>query len=89
MCVGAILFTLNGCQVDVAHVIISAIILYLGIGLLVFSQLGKVKVLRIPWGMVRGRSAKYISTALALWFISLSALGILSQIFGWGCPRAQ
>ena len=89
MCVGAILFTLNGCRVDVAHVIISAIILYLGIGLLVFSQLGKVKVLRIPWGMVRGRSAKYISTALALWFISLSALGILSQIFGWGCPRAQ
>ncbi|HLL15739.1 MAG TPA: hypothetical protein VK388_11785 [Pyrinomonadaceae bacterium] len=89
MCFAAVLFAPPGCRVDVAGVIISVIILYLGIGLLVFSQRGRIKILRIPWGVVRGKSAKYISTAVALWFISLSVLGILSAIFGWGCPRAQ
>lgn len=89
MCLEGVLFALTGCHVDVAGVMVSVIILYLGIGLLVFSQLGKIRVLRIPWGMVRGKSANYISTAVALRFISLSALTILSAIFGWGCPRAQ
>jgi hypothetical protein len=89
MCCGAVFVALTGCRVDVAGVIISVIILYLGIVLLVFSQRGKIGALKIAGGMARGKSAKYISTAFALWLISLSALAILSAIFGWGCPRAQ
>lgn len=89
MCFAVILFALTGCRVDVANLIVCVIILYLGIGLFVFSQRGKIKTLRITWGMVRGKGAKYISTLFALWLISLSTLAILSAIFGWGCPRAQ
>jgi hypothetical protein len=87
MCVGFLLIA--ACPLPVASLLISIVVLWLSIGLLIFSRRGRIKVLNVSGGTVRGKSAKLISTVVALWLMSMSTLGILSAIFGWGCPRIQ
>ncbi len=89
MCLEIGLFIAAPCRLPLASLIISIGLLCVGICLLICSRLGLLRAFKISGGTVRGKRAKLISTIVALWVMALSALRILSAVFGWGCPGAQ